>query len=70
MADIRILREDINLRTPALDEALGSVTGENDFDAVKVARESLIRIGDLKEHVEQPKSALRSKLKALRESLE
>lgn len=48
MRSIRISRDDLNLKTPALEEALGPVTPRNDFDVMAEARAGFVRLGDLK----------------------
>lgn len=74
MDQIRILREDINLKSRALEEALGAVTPEERFDPMAAAREGLIRTGDMKPSVNFKRqglkeSTIRKTARQLRESI-
>lgn len=73
MADYRVLREDMNIRSAALTKALANVTPDDKFDVMEAAREGMRRMGDLKEPEAEeegtPNTQLRATIQELRESI-
>lgn len=51
---VRVLREDINIKSNAIDEAFGNMP-KNEFDVIAEAREGMRRQGFITEDNESPK---------------